>query len=214
MHPSILPTHFEDNPYEPAWFDRDFIHSPDGIAEFPEHHCKVTFEISRPFIKNFRTAVDVGCRDGEYTRYLQHYFDYTHAFDPRARMLFPFNVDLKKVSHYICALGDTTGEIPMYGGNHDADRGLDALMVPCRTLDSFRLEDVDYIKVDVEGFERKVLVGGVRTIERDRPLIVIEQNDARLAGEAPFAAKNWLEKRGYRHVATCPRGWDFVMAPD
>jgi hypothetical protein len=78
-------------------------------------------------------------------------------------------------------------------------------------LDDFNITDVSYVKVDVEGFETKVLKGASMIIERDRPLIVIEQNEATLEGEAPFAAKEWLETRGYRHVATCPRGWDFIM---
>jgi hypothetical protein len=83
----------------------------------------------------------------------------------------------------------------------------------CFTLDSFDLLDLDYIKLDVEGFEKKVMVGGERTIQRWRPVIVIEQNDAQLPSEPPFAAKAWLEERDYVHVATCPRGWDHIMVP-
>jgi hypothetical protein len=109
-------TTFPQNPYQQAWFERDFFHSPDGIDEFPQHHCKQTFNISVPFVKKFRNAVDVGCRDGEYARYLQHYFAHTYCFDPRAMMNFCYNVDLAKVTHFSCAIGDEPGVIQMAGG--------------------------------------------------------------------------------------------------
>lgn len=208
----LQPTRFSANPYQREWYDRDFFHSPDGIGEFPQHHCKQTFEVTRPFIRQCRHAVDIGCRDGEYARYLQHHFLHTWCFDPRAMKNFCFNVDLAKVTHYTCALGDEPGVIQMHGGTHKQVNGV-MREVPCFCLDQFELQDVDYIKIDVEGFERKVLAGGEQTILRCRPLVVIEQNDVRLPEEAPFAAKRWLEERGYRHVATCPRGWDFVMVP-
>ena len=205
-------TTFPNNPYQPAWFERDFFHSPDGVGEFPQHHCNQTFNISLPFVKKFRNAVDVGCRDGEYARYLQHYFSHTYCFDPRAMMNFCYNVDLSKVTHFSCALGDKPEIIRMAGGTH---RRMEGRMrnAPCLTLDQFELADVDYIKIDVEGFERKVLRGGEHTIAACRPVIVIEQNEVTLPDENPLAAKAWLESQNYKHVATCPRGWDFVMVP-
>jgi FkbM family methyltransferase len=209
----LPPTRFTQNPYVPEWFERDFFHSPDGVREFPDHHCKQTFLVSQPYIRQFRNAVDIGCRDGEYTRYLQHYFQHTWCFDPRAMKNFCFNVDLKKVTHFCCALGDAQSVIQMSGGTHRLVEGR-MYSVPCYRLDDFGLDSVDYIKIDVEGYERKVLCGAEQTILRDRPLIVIEQNDVRLPDEEPYAARHWLEQRGYRHAATCPRGWDCIMVPE
>ena len=114
----IEPTKFDENPYRPEWYDSDFMYSQDGIKEFPDHHCKGTFLISLPFVNTFRNAIDVGCRDGEYSRYLQKYFSHVYYFDPRARKYFPFNVDLSKVTHFTCALGAEDGKIEMSGGTH------------------------------------------------------------------------------------------------
>ena len=213
MKTLIAPTKFDDNPYQPEWFERDYLVTPDGTREFPKHHCKRTFQISLPFIRRMRTAVDIGCRVGEYSRYLQNHFARTYAFDPNLWKGFSSNVDLSKVTHFNCALGDETGTIEMHGGTHRLVEGK-MKTVPVHRLDDFELEDVDYIKIDVEGFERKVLMGGAKTVEKYRPLIVIEQNDVRLLDEEPLAAKKWLEERGYRHVATCPRGWDYIMVCD
>lgn len=212
MKPLLPPTEFQENPYQADWYDRNYIFTPDGAAEHPKHHCKLTFDISLPFVRNFRTAVDVGCRLGEYSRFLHHHFEMTYCFDPNLWKGFASNVDLKKVVHFNCALGDEPGVIQMHGGTHRFVEGK-MKTVPVFRLDDFELETVDYIKIDVEGFETKVLEGGIKTVERDRPVIVIEQNDVYLPDEGPLFAKKWLEERGYRHAATCPRGWDYIMVP-
>ncbi|MEH3147790.1 MAG: FkbM family methyltransferase [Methylobacterium frigidaeris] len=208
----VAPTVFAIGKFEPRWVETDTFYTPTGGKSYPKHHCKLTFMASKPFIKSYHNAIDVGCRDGEYARYLQSCFEHVYGFDPRRRDAFAYNVDLQRATHFNCALGDVPGTITMYGGTHVA-RDVEATAVQCLTLDSFGFERVSYIKVDVEGFEEKVLRGGQETIRRDRPVIVIEQNNATLAGAEKFGAKRWLEQHGYGHVATCPRGWDYVMAP-
>jgi len=86
IEPTVFPP--ETYIFESEWYTRDFFHSPDGIQEFPNHHCKLTWLLSQPYIKSFRNAVDIGCRDGEYTRYLQEHFKHVYGFDPRFRKLF------------------------------------------------------------------------------------------------------------------------------
>lgn len=209
------PTKWPDNPYQKEWAETDYLYLPKGPAHAPEHPCKLTYLLSKPFIKNFRTALDIGCRVGEFTRYLQLDFDHVHAFDPRIWVDFRFNVDLGKVTHYKCALGDEAGKIEMYAGSHaPSEIVIEPRSVPVYTLDMFDFQDVDYIKIDVEGFEKKVLIGGKKTIECCNPVIVIEQNHVVLEGEQRYSAKEYLEGIGYRQVAVDGRGWDFVMVRD
>lgn len=47
-------------------------------------------------------------------------------------------------------------------------------VVEVKTLDSFNLNDVDLIKIDVEGHEKRVLVGSLDTISRCKPILLIE----------------------------------------
>ena len=44
------------------------------------------------------------------------------------------------------------------------------------TLDRFNFKSVDWIKIDVEGFENAVLDGSCDTIKRNRPWLLIEDN--------------------------------------
>ncbi|MEM6849051.1 MAG: FkbM family methyltransferase [Pseudomonadota bacterium] len=206
------PSMFRSSKYDEEHGADDYFFSKGAFSLIPDNHCKATFEISRPFItRRDGVAIDIGCRDGEYSRYLQREFEHVYCFDPRLRPgTFPHNVDLRKVTHFCCALGDETSEITMYGGNHEP-RDVKSHVAKCFRLDDFGFTEVAYMKIDVEGFETKVLAGAEATVARDRPLIVIEQNEVSLPGEGRYAAREWLEARGYRHVATCSRGWDMVM---
>lgn len=66
--------------------------------------------------------------------------------------------------------------------------------IPLRTLDSFDLEDVGFIKIDVEGHEREVLAGGAKTICAHRPHLLIELR--RNADEITELLAGW----GYRRT--------------
>lgn len=204
-------TQWKNNPYQAEWAEADYLYSADGIGEFPDHSCKLSYLLSKPFIRNFRTAIDVGCRVGEFTRYLHLDFEHVYAFDPILCSQFPFNVDLEKVTHFNCALGDQRSETRMFDGTHHKRDGIAPRIAKVHTIDEFEIEDVDYIKIDVEGFEKKVLLGAAKTIARQSPVIVIEQNHVVLDGEARYSAKEYLESIGYRQVAVDKRGWDFVM---
>ena len=42
------------------------------------------------------------------------------------------------------------------------------------TIDSLNLSGLDFMKIDVEGFEINVINGGLKTIEKFRPIITLE----------------------------------------
>ena len=67
-----------------------------------KHWCLETYKKSKSYIKNFRTAIDVGCREGDFSLPLVEDFDKVHAFDYRPRMKF----ENKKLTYYQVALGD------------------------------------------------------------------------------------------------------------
>lgn len=53
---------------------------------------------------------------------------------------------------------------------------LGTIDVRVETLDSQNLENVKFIKIDVEGYETEVLKGGRQTILRDKPVMYIEDD--------------------------------------
>ena len=48
------------------------------------------------------------------------------------------------------------------------------IKVECITIDSLNLDKIDFIKLDVEGYEKDVLLGGINTIKKFKPLIIFE----------------------------------------
>lgn len=201
MYP-VEPTVWTECHYRPEWHSSDFFYSPDGIGQWPNHHCKLTWLVSLPFIKRAKNAIDVGCRDGEYTRYLFNHFQHVYCFDPRTRPYFAYNVDVSCVTHWGVPLGD---------GSHSVRIGKKAGKLNDATfycLDDFDLHDIDYIKIDTDGYEMAVLKGAHQLITRDWPVIVLEvffEQDT---------LKHVTEELGYTVKAVCDRGWDHVLVKE
>jgi FkbM family methyltransferase len=88
--------------------------------------------------------------------------------------------------HEVAVTNRNTGTIgiqdhPEHGGHNFAvyddkhiKKAENIVPVPCRTIDSYGFEDVDAIKIDVEGSELFVIEGAKETIERCRPSVQVE----------------------------------------
>lgn len=92
--------------------------------------------------------------------------------------------------------------------NQEKKRTKETQPIKCKTLDSFDFEHVDFIKIDVEGYEWYVLQGGEQTIMRERPLLQLEivANQTRKFGYWAEQMIDWLRERNYR-VLSKTRGW-------
>lgn len=72
------------------------------------------------------------------------------------------------------------------------------------TLDTFvaehRIQRLDFLKADIEGWEIHMLRGGIQSLERFHPTMLLEINRAFLAraGSAPEEAWAMLRPLGYR----------------
>jgi FkbM family methyltransferase len=160
-----------------------------------------------------RRFIDVGANWGTYSVLLGPRFDRIDAFEPLPRCAAALKRYASRRTDMVvhsCALSDRDGPasftVPM---NTRVDRsgcarisnleapGETTLTVDVRTLDSFGFDDVDFIKIDVEGHERAVLTGASETIRRCRPTLLVEI-EQRHSNE-PFAERlSFFEKFGYR----------------
>lgn len=201
---------------------------------------KLTYQyhkIERALALNERrdTYVDIGAHVGLWAMWLAPLFRRTVAFEP-VRLhaeIFPYNVTAPNVELQVCALGDRAGTVDMEvaadetgsfhvhdprraADDHDRRDGRGEVLiehgVPMRTLDSFGLEGVDLIKIDVEGWELPVVEGARETLLRCRPAVVVEQkgHEKRGYGHPRRGAVSYLRKLGMREV-DCLKG-DYMMA--
>jgi FkbM family methyltransferase len=139
-----------------------------------------------------KVFVDIGSHVGTYAIGAAHVFGHTYAFEcnPKVFCYLAGNVALRdltdKVTPIPCALGDRAGSLDYHirsedgGGNgikkvYDKDADCPKVKVDVRTLDSFALSNIGCIKIDVEGFEKEVLMGARDTLKRSGyPPIVFE----------------------------------------
>jgi FkbM family methyltransferase len=68
-------------------------------------------------------------------------------------------------------------DIDVAGNYGEVASSTEGIEVQVTTLDSLKLTKCDLIKIDVEGLEYKVLMGGLKTIEKFRPVIFYEAID-------------------------------------
>lgn len=137
-----------------------------------------------PHVKNFRNAIDVGGHCGLWSRPLSRMFGKVHAFEPipEHRECFAANMrsfEVSNVALHACALGEKAGQVSLHtshtsSGDTFVKEGGEHASEMC-TLDSFEFQDVDFIKLDCEGYELFALRGGEQTIKRWKPTIIVEQ---------------------------------------
>ena len=93
---------------------------------------------------------------------------------------------------------------------HEASSDVEAVHVRVVTLDDLVEERgsdrVDLIKIDVEGFESRVLAGSTRTLARFRPVCVIELN--------PFTLSVMANENPVQFLADLQQTFPFVTAVD
>ena len=168
-------------------------------------------------LKN-KVAVDVGAHIGLWTYNLAAWgCCEIHSFEPVAehRACFEKNVTAPSVRLYPYALGHEEGSVKIaFSETSTGDSWVDGKGdIPLKTLDSFKLKDVAFVKIDTEGYEENVLKGGLETIQASRPVICVEQKRqmASKFGLKPQGAVEFLKQLGY--VVREEISGDYIMVP-
>lgn len=153
-----------------------------------------------PFLHRRGHAVDVGAHIGLWTIQLAAIFERVTAFEPHPDSygaLVENTAHLTNVASVKAGLGAKSETVRLTGASIGAHVGPDgAHQVQIAELDDLDLGLVDFLKIDVEGFEPFVVAGGELTIKRDRPVIVIEQKHDMRYGQERFAAVTILQRWG------------------
>jgi FkbM family methyltransferase len=140
-----------------------------------------------PYIKNFRTYIDIGASTGKTSSPYIGKFEKIYCFEPNPNS-FKELLNFPELTCYNCALGDTNEKKllimnditlnPEHGSlselrNKDWTNG-EKFEVEVKRLDDFKFENVDFIKIDTEQYELQVIAGGIKTIKKHRPTIFFE----------------------------------------
>lgn len=158
------------------------------------------------YVKNWDVAVDIGAHVGLWSREFTERFKTVIAFEPVAehRDCFVKNVTKDNYTLHPFALGEKEAVVKMKttahstGGTHvDPNSAGD---IPMRTLDSFEIPKIDFMKLDCEAYEIYVLKGAKETLLRCKPVICIEQKNQGYYGNPRYAASDYLVSLGAKPV--------------
>jgi FkbM family methyltransferase len=160
-----------------------FVLSNDTDMATPSYEGKYR-EFILKHIPNKKTFVDVGTNVGIWSRPMMSYFNSVVSYEPSKQNLeclkanIPTGIDLREK-----AVANFTGFADFrQAGKNCGDGKLcregveSSYQVPVVKLDDEGLNNVDLIKIDVQGWEFEVLDGAQNLIKRDRPWVVFEVN--------------------------------------
>jgi len=163
----------------------------------PYYHAKGLFEEpliewSKQLCDPNKIFVDIGAHTGTYSIELADKCAMVHAFEPQRMTYYALcgSVALSSANNVLChniGLGspEQVGKqvlkiVSQDGGGsslHAKSGIIQTETIEIRTLDSYEMDDIQFIKMDVEDNELHVLKGAVETIKRcNYPKILFESN--------------------------------------
>jgi FkbM family methyltransferase len=203
-------------------FDRCFrAPSLDRLASLWLHKLgilgKDELKILARLIRRGMTVVDAGANQGIYTLYLADLVrpGRVFAFEPEPMLYGQLvsnvrNNSAENVNCYQIALSDSAGSLTLVpgvlnlGDNRiivDQEERPEKISVKAATLDEmFPAERIDFLKMDIQGWEAQAFAGARETLERNPDLILMFEFwpfGLAKAGANPDAVLGLLEERGF-----------------
>jgi FkbM family methyltransferase len=164
---------------------------PDSDTYFSQNMSERGFQIEHldlalKYVKNNRTALDIGAHIGTWSVNMADYFGTVHAFEPdkyNFECLEKNCFGCSNIVTYNLASGEKLDktyikyDLKRVGnsGSHYLSKDKTEQSIDMVTVDYFDFDDVDFIKIDVEGYEYFSLLGAEKTIKRCKPVIMIEE---------------------------------------
>ena len=150
----------------------------DGPVEDWETSHKIKY---MKYLKAKDVVVTAGGNQGLYSRLYSNYFKNVYVFepDPINFHCLALNNQRENIIKVNCGLGSIASFLTLVRPVAD-NTGINQFInqpgpIPVLPLDSFNFPKVDLLQLDVEGFEYNALLGAVRTINKHRPVIVLER---------------------------------------
>jgi FkbM family methyltransferase len=155
---------------------------------------KNLIEWCKQFCKKDKNMLDIGAHSGTYTISLADHCNKIYSFEPQKMTFYSLcgSVALSNIQNVIClniGLGtteqagtQTLNIVSVDGGgstlHHDNNTNiLRTEEIEMRTLDSLNIDNISFIKMDVENNELQVLLSSQHTLKRSNyPKILFEMN--------------------------------------
>lgn len=170
-----------------CFFNKDYISreiSCFGLYEKDELNLIIKF-LKKNYIFKNKNCIDVGANIGNHSIFFSNFFKKIYSFEPNQnnfRCLENNTENIKNIEIYNCGLGDRNIKKTIYinplnmGGSSFVYKTKIKKKAKIVKLDNLinKIKDIFLIKIDVEGYEDKVIRGGLKVIKKFRPIILYE----------------------------------------
>lgn len=187
------------------------------------YHERDTTEFISKYLRKNMVCLDIGANIGYYSTLYSKIIGkggLVLAIEP-SPLNFRYlkkNLEFQKFSNsklYNCACGDKNGTVnfqvdtrtnkcKVVSKNIKPDSNTEIIAVPLRTIndivEEIKVNRIDFLKIDVEGYEMKVLEGAWQSIRKFKPTIQIELHINRLGESVTKEIINRLKKEGYKII--------------
>jgi FkbM family methyltransferase len=229
-----------------SYFSNDMAFA-DSLAQGYIYEQQLVLNSLYNYIKKSNTILDIGAHCGSHTVLYKHINPNCQitCFEPQKKMfdLLCHNIkknNFKDVYPYNCAVGHKKTEYSMSNSSVDGDNankqidygtnerynlgglqvGRGGEKIKIITIDSLDIPHVDFMKIDVEGFEPLVIMGAKDTIKRSMPVIFFEHNHKSISDgslkelgiESLSSTEDMLSNMGY-NISTVDDQGNFLAIP-
>lgn len=149
----------------------------------------------KQFCSKDKNMLDIGAHSGTYTVSLADKCKHVYAFEPQKMTYYSLcgSVALSNLTNVTCInyglgteeqvgkqilniVSNDGGGSTLHGGNHNSVLKTEEIEI--KTLDSFNIDNIGFIKIDVEDNELQVLEFAQNTLQRSNyPSIIFEMNN-------------------------------------
>jgi FkbM family methyltransferase len=169
-------------------------------------------EATMPFVKDRRVAIQAGGNLGLFPKRMSEDFEIVHSFEPDAHLFacMKYNAPEKNIKMYLAALGCSRDPIDVVCSRRGDSRrsvheGLTHVTgkgkIPQMLIDDMDLASCGLIYLDIEGYEKNALMGGIETINRFKPVIAVEINrNINYYGATQDQFRSWIIELGYKRA--------------
>lgn len=151
--------------------------------------------------QKFNTVLDIGAWCGTWSAEFAPYCKKIYAIEPDKTH---FECLIKNLSSFDnielidYAMGDTETKVSLTDDDFtQARRIISSGNILMKTVDSFKFEDVDLIKIDVEGFEMNVLRGAKDTLKNCKFLMIELNNNSKKYDSSNVEIEKYLGQHGF-----------------
>lgn len=195
---------------------------PDDVDDRWKHslmHVR-SVEVGIRHCQQRRTVVQAGGNVGLWPARLAQVFQRVFTFEPDTitRGCLEYNISWAQHSSggNVIVSPFALGRAPGVCGWRHKDLGShrvieDGSEIQITTVDALGIEDLDFLQLDVEGYEAHALEGAAETIARCRPVIQVElRNLSTRYGSSDGAVREFLRSNRYQEVDRA-QGADFIF---